>query len=136
MRNPGKTSTVYQVAEHVGEAWTNVAIPCNITAWFTSSGIWSFERIIFRENVFLPCSVTDRPVPVPPTQHLIIYLRPQQLKTPIPPQVPHIKTYCHILMFLVTSMCMLQELFRGMGMAHLPHIYGGGFGTGGGWVMV
>ena len=39
------------------------------------------------------------------------------------------KLISHIIIFIFSSLCILQKRFRGMGMAHLHHIYGGGFFT-------
>lgn len=61
MRNPGKTITIFQVAELVGEAWVKAGTPSNIMAGFKAAGIWPYDRNVFSDEAFLPSSVTDRP---------------------------------------------------------------------------
>lgn len=61
--NPGKTITIYNIAELVNYAWTRGATPANITAGFKASGIWPLDRHIFPDYSFAPSDVTNRPVP-------------------------------------------------------------------------
>lgn len=63
MTNPGKPLSIYQVAELSGTAWERAATPKNIKAGFRVSGIWPYDRDIFSEADFLPCTVTDRANP-------------------------------------------------------------------------
>ena len=60
MRNPGKTLSIFNIAQLVGEAWTKAATPQNILAGFKVSGIWPFDRNIFGDDEYLPSNVTDR----------------------------------------------------------------------------
>ncbi|XP_041355386.1 uncharacterized protein LOC121373010 [Gigantopelta aegis] len=65
MRNPGQCITIYQVAGLAGSAWLKAATPTNVIADFKVSGIWPFDRHMFKDEEFLPASVTDRDAPVP-----------------------------------------------------------------------
>lgn len=64
LAHPGKTISVYQMAELMGEAWLRAANPMNIISGFKTSGIWPVNRYVFQDDQFLPSSVTDRDLPV------------------------------------------------------------------------
>ena len=61
--NPGKTVTIWQIAELTGRAFTSAASPTNIISGFRSTGIFPLNTDIFTEEDFLPSDVTDRPYP-------------------------------------------------------------------------
>lgn len=63
MSHPGEVFTIYNVASCVGEAYPRAMTPVNIAAAFRKTGIFPFNRHVFTEVDFLPCSVTDRPKP-------------------------------------------------------------------------
>lgn len=63
MRNPGKTFSIYQVAECVGEAHMRSMTPANICSAFKCTGIYPFNRNIFTELDFAPSQVTNREQP-------------------------------------------------------------------------
>ena len=65
LRNPGKTITIYNMAELMGIAWQKAATPVNITSGFKTPGIWPLDRQIkwpdaFETLGYLPSTVTDR----------------------------------------------------------------------------
>ncbi|KAJ8913928.1 hypothetical protein NQ315_005726 [Exocentrus adspersus] len=62
-RHPGKTFSIYNVAECVGIAHVKALTPQNIPAAFKKVGIYSYDKHVFTEVDFLPCKVTDRPDP-------------------------------------------------------------------------
>ena len=66
VRNPGKTLTIYNIAELVGSAWIRGARPENIIAGFRASGIWPLDRHVFTDDEFTPSQVTDRPMQAAP----------------------------------------------------------------------
>ena len=43
LSNPGKTASVYELAEISGKAWTEACIPSNIISGFQSAGIYPFQ---------------------------------------------------------------------------------------------
>ena len=59
--HPGKTITIYDVAELVGKADEQALTPRNIRSGFAASGIWPFNRDVFGEDEFLSSYVSDRP---------------------------------------------------------------------------
>ena len=59
--HPGKTITIYDVAELVGKADEQALTPRNIRLGFAASDIWPFNRDVFLEDKFLPSYVSDRP---------------------------------------------------------------------------
>ena len=63
LKHPGKTITIYQMAELMGTAWQKAATLLNITAGFRVSGIWPFDRNAFDMAGYLPSTVTDRELP-------------------------------------------------------------------------
>lgn len=60
----GKPTTIYDVAEIVGQAFPLAFTPNNITHSFQVSGLHPLNEIIFKDYEFLPSSVTDRPMPM------------------------------------------------------------------------
>lgn len=63
LKIPGKTITIYQMAELMGKAWQRAATPSNILSGFRVSGIWPLGRNAFSSQGYLPSSVTDRALP-------------------------------------------------------------------------
>ena len=59
-RHPGKTITIYDVAELVGKADEQALTPRTIRSGFAASGIWPFNRDGFGEDKFLSSFVSDR----------------------------------------------------------------------------
>jgi len=60
MKNhPGRTMSLYQVAQLFGRAYENAATVKNITSGFEKTGIFPFNPHIFPEEMFLPSEVTD-----------------------------------------------------------------------------
>ena len=57
----GKSITIYDVAELVGQADGQALTPKNIRSGFATCGIWPFNRDIFHEDEFLSSYVSDRP---------------------------------------------------------------------------
>ncbi|KAJ8935909.1 hypothetical protein NQ318_000001, partial [Aromia moschata] len=63
LSNPGKTVTIYEVAEFAQEAYIAAFSIANIVKGFSKTGIHPFNRYSFPEDEFLPSYVTDRPNP-------------------------------------------------------------------------
>ena len=59
--HPGKTITIYDVAELVGKADEQTLTPRTIRLGFAASGIWPFNRDVFVEDEFFSSYVSDRP---------------------------------------------------------------------------
>lgn len=59
--NPGKTLSIFEVAELSGQAFSLSFTPKNIQAGFKRCGIHPYNRDIFTDDDFLSSSVTDRP---------------------------------------------------------------------------
>ena len=59
--HPGRTVSIYEVAELVKEAFMPAMTPTNITSGFRAMGI--FNRNIFPDEDYAPSMVTDRPNP-------------------------------------------------------------------------
>ena len=59
--NPGKTLTIYNMAELLGKCFGRAMTPSNITAGFRRPGISPFDRHTFSDDEFLGSYVTDRP---------------------------------------------------------------------------
>ena len=59
--HPGKTITIYDVAELVGKADEQALTPRTIRSRFAASSIWPFNRDVFGEDKFLSSYVSDRP---------------------------------------------------------------------------
>lgn len=70
VRHPGRSMTIYDVAECVGEAYAKAMTPVNIFAAFKKCGIHPFNPEVFTDIDFLPSEVTDRPEPEPQDQNL------------------------------------------------------------------
>ena len=64
LTNPGKTISIYQMVELMGEAWLKAATPLNIKSAFKTAGIWPLDRHVFRDEQFLPSSIADRDSPI------------------------------------------------------------------------
>lgn len=61
--NPGKTVSIYEVAEFVNAAFSESFTISNICKSFEKTGIYPFNSNIFTDDDFLPSSITDRPDP-------------------------------------------------------------------------
>ena len=61
--NPGKTVSIYEVAEISGKAWSKAGAPINIMAGFASAGIHPFQPDKWTDDDFSLSQVTDRPNP-------------------------------------------------------------------------
>lgn len=62
LRHPGKSVTIYNVAECVGQAFLKALTPASIVNAFRKCGIYPFDDCIFNDEDFLPSQVTDRPL--------------------------------------------------------------------------
>lgn len=63
LRNPGKTLTIYQLAELGGSAFMKAATPINIASGFRVSGVWPLNKDVFDDDEYMPSSVSDRAAP-------------------------------------------------------------------------
>ncbi|CAH2049596.1 unnamed protein product, partial [Iphiclides podalirius] len=63
LRHPGRTITIYDVSELLGEAFPRAMVPTNIISGFRAAGIWPINADIFTESEFMTSLVTDRPPP-------------------------------------------------------------------------
>ncbi|CAK1586780.1 unnamed protein product [Parnassius mnemosyne] len=75
LRHPGRTITIYDVSELLGEAFPRAMVPTNIISGFRAAGIWPINADIFTESEFMTSLVTDRPPPSQleePTQRSVI----------------------------------------------------------------
>ncbi|GBP95293.1 hypothetical protein EVAR_101145_1 [Eumeta japonica] len=63
LSNPGKTVTIYQVAQFVKEAYLSAFNSQNITQEFLKTGIYPLNSNTFNEEDFLSSYVSDRPNP-------------------------------------------------------------------------
>ena len=61
--HPGKTVTIYDIAEISGNAWTKASMPANIISGFVASGIHPFQPDKWQDEDFCLAQVTDRPNP-------------------------------------------------------------------------
>ena len=59
--HPGRTVSIYEVAELVKQAFMPAMTPTNITSGFRATGIFPFNRSIFPDEDYAPSMVTDRP---------------------------------------------------------------------------
>ncbi|KAE9521524.1 hypothetical protein AGLY_018080 [Aphis glycines] len=57
--HPGSRMTIYDIPQIVAGALPDAVSPRNIMGGFKVSGIWPFDRNIFREDEFAPSLVTD-----------------------------------------------------------------------------
>ncbi|GBP27792.1 hypothetical protein EVAR_94196_1 [Eumeta japonica] len=62
MRHPGKTISIYNIAELLGQAFNRAMTPSNIKSGFRKTGIFPFDRHIFTDIEFMPSEVTNRPL--------------------------------------------------------------------------
>ncbi|GFN80398.1 tigger transposable element-derived protein [Plakobranchus ocellatus] len=67
LQNPGKTITIYQLAQFGGDAFLRAAIHSNITSGFRVSGMWPLDRDVFDSEEYLSSDVTDRQLPGEPS---------------------------------------------------------------------
>ncbi|GFO02509.1 pogo transposable element with krab domain [Plakobranchus ocellatus] len=65
LQNPGKTITIYQLAQFGGDAFLRAATHSNITSGFRVSGMWPLD--VFDSEEYLPSDVTDRQLPGEPS---------------------------------------------------------------------
>ena len=65
--NPGKTMSIYEIADMVGRAFPRAMTPTNIKSGFRVSGIFPFDRDIFSDEEFMPSNITDRPMEITET---------------------------------------------------------------------
>jgi hypothetical protein len=61
--NPGKTLSIYEVAQMVGRAFPLAFINSNILSGFAASGIYPLNEDVFSDDDFLSSYVSDRPAP-------------------------------------------------------------------------
>ena len=61
--HPGMTMTIYDIPGIVKESLPLSATPSNVQEGFHCTGIWPFNRDIFKDHEFSPSLVTDRPLP-------------------------------------------------------------------------
>lgn len=63
LSHPGKTVTIYEIAECLGKAYPRAFTPENICSGFKVTGIHPFDRHVFTDDDFLSSYVTDREQP-------------------------------------------------------------------------
>ncbi|VEN35500.1 unnamed protein product [Callosobruchus maculatus] len=68
MRNPGKSFSIYEVAQCVKEAHMKSMTPANICSAFKCTGIFPFNRDIFSDEDFAPSEITNREI----SQHVTL----------------------------------------------------------------
>lgn len=78
LSHPGKLLTIYDLPELCMKAWEKAATQNNIRSGFRSTGIWPFDKNIFKEEDFLGSYVTDRPAPPSAA------MEPRENNSPIP----------------------------------------------------
>ena len=61
--HPGKTVSIYDIAEISGKAWAKVSMPVNIISGFSVSGISPFQPDRWKDEDFFLSQVTNRPNP-------------------------------------------------------------------------
>ncbi|XP_065662485.1 uncharacterized protein LOC136085070 [Hydra vulgaris] len=66
LNNPGQAITIYKMASLIRQAWEKSSTPTNIMSGFRMTGIWPYDRHVYRDDIFLPSVVTDRDVPQEP----------------------------------------------------------------------
>lgn len=89
--HPGKTVSIYDVAELFNIAFQRSMTPSNIQSGFRTPGIFPFNREVFAEELFLCSFVTDRPEPAPNNEiasSIQSQLEPEEASLPIhsPPE--------------------------------------------------
>ncbi|CAK1547723.1 unnamed protein product [Leptosia nina] len=57
--NPGKTVTIYNVAQFAKDAFFAAFNMNNISSGFKNTGIWPINKNIFSDEDFLPAFVTE-----------------------------------------------------------------------------
>lgn len=62
MRHPGKTITIYNFAELLGQAFDRAMTLSNIKSGFRKTGIFPFDRHIFTDYDYMPSEITNRPL--------------------------------------------------------------------------
>ena len=84
--NPGKTFTIYCIAEALGKAYPRAFTTSNIVSGFKKPGIYPFDRGVFSEQDFMVSYVTDRPNEIspgiPPTSNCDTHPRPEPIPGP------------------------------------------------------
>ncbi|XP_072395259.1 uncharacterized protein [Diabrotica undecimpunctata] len=63
LKFPGRTITIYDIAELLGDAFPRAMAPSNIISGFKVSGIWPINPNIFTDDEFMTSAITDRPDP-------------------------------------------------------------------------
>jgi hypothetical protein len=61
--NPGKTVSIYDLAEISGKAWSKASMPANVISGFAAAGIHPFQPDKWQDEDFCLAQVTDRPNP-------------------------------------------------------------------------
>nr|XP_047140603.1 uncharacterized protein LOC105851035 [Hydra vulgaris] len=61
--HPGKTVSIYDIAEISGKTWAKVSMPVNIISGFSVSGISPFQPDRWKDEDFFLSQVTNRPNP-------------------------------------------------------------------------
>lgn len=61
LTHAGRPISIYDIAECVGRAYPISFTPTNITSGFLATGIWPYNRNVFRDDEFMSSYVTDRP---------------------------------------------------------------------------
>ena len=74
--HPGKTITIYNVAEVVGKADKQALTPRTIRSGFAASSLWPFNRNVFAEDEFLSLMSRTGPTVAP-----MIAIQPLRQKT-------------------------------------------------------
>ena len=59
LSHPGKTITIYQMAQLMGSASLKAATPENILSGFRQAGIWPLDRNVLSNEQLIPSSATD-----------------------------------------------------------------------------
>lgn len=63
LRHPSKPTSIYDLAQYIGYAYSHAMIPVNITNAFKACEIFPYDRNIFSDIDFLPSDVTNRLLP-------------------------------------------------------------------------
>lgn len=61
--HPGKTVSIYDIAEISGAAWSKASMPANLISGFSSAGVYPFQPDKWMDEDFALAQVTDRPMP-------------------------------------------------------------------------
>lgn len=62
LNNPARALTIRHIARLAAKAFENAFTMKNITSSFKSTGLWPVDCGIFKEEAFLPSTVTDKPL--------------------------------------------------------------------------